>query len=521
MELIKKEIHTSVLRASKYTQVTIDDDFNVPDAKPDIEKIITYRGTSVIDEVTPYENKVKIIGTVCFSVLYKTVNEENGIPGQVEVFSSEIPFEDIVNVDGADDSDYAEVRSVLEDLSVTMLNSRKFEVRGLVGNALMVYCKKDVNAASRIDNGQGIECRYKEINFTNMELNKHEVIRLREEAEIPRSKPNIKEIIWHSVALRNTETRIVSDKLQIRGELELFAIYRSEEEGIPLQYVSMTQDFSQETEPGETDEDMIIEALVTLGKGDVSVRPDADGEPRVILMEYNLDIKIKGFADESLTLISDMYSPDAELSMMTEECSYENLLMKNSAKTKVTGKERLRGSNAKIMQVCSVEGDVEPDNVVTDKESITVSGIVKAAILYVSADDDNPFAAWNTEIPFEYTVNTVPVSENDSIRIIPSLEHISVQLLGIDEVEIKATVNLDITIFARGKINTISDIEVLPIDSEKKAAMPEIVGYIVKPEDNLWSIARKYYSTTDSIKALNNLESDEVMAGDKLIIVKS
>ena len=260
---------------------------------------------------------------------------------------------------------------------------------------------------------------------------------------------------------------------------------------------------------------------MTLGKGDVSVRPDADGEPRVILMEYNLDIKIKGFADESLTLISDMYSPDAELSMMTEECSYENLLMKNSAKTKVTGKERLRGSNAKIMQVCSVEGDVEPDNVVTDKESITVSGIVKAVILYVSADDDNPFAAWNTEIPFEYTVNTVPVSENDSIRIIPSLEHISVQLLGIDEVEIKATVNLNITIFARGKINTISDIEVLPIDSAKKAAMPEIVGYIVKPEDNLWSIARKYYSTTDSIKALNNLESDEVMAGDKLIIVKS
>ena len=42
MELVKKEIQTSMLRASKYTQLTVDEDFKVPDAMKDIEKVITY-----------------------------------------------------------------------------------------------------------------------------------------------------------------------------------------------------------------------------------------------------------------------------------------------------------------------------------------------------------------------------------------------------------------------------------------------------------------------------------------------
>ena len=125
------------------------------------------------------------------------------------------------------------------------------------------------------------------------------------------------------------------------------------------------------------------------------------------------------------------------------------------------------------------------------------------------------------DIPFDYTVDTVALSKEDSVRIVPSLDQLTATLLNSEEVEIKAQVNLGISIFARTSTDVITDMKVAPIDYEKKAAMPGIVGYIVKKGDTLWSIARQYYATTDSIRAVNNLDNDFIKEGDRLIIIKS
>ena len=49
MEFSKKEIHTSVLTQSKYSQITVDDDFTIPDSKGDMEKIVAKEGHILLD----------------------------------------------------------------------------------------------------------------------------------------------------------------------------------------------------------------------------------------------------------------------------------------------------------------------------------------------------------------------------------------------------------------------------------------------------------------------------------------
>ena len=49
---------------------------------------------------------------------------------------------------------------------------------------------------------------------------------------------------------------------------------------------------------------------------------------------------------------------------------------------------------------------------------------------------------------------------------------------------------------------------------------PGMVGYVVKEGDSIWSIAKEYFSSLDSIRTINHLESDEVTPGEKLLIVK-
>ena len=50
--------------------------------------------------------------------------------------------------------------------------------------------------------------------------------------------------------------------------------------------------------------------------------------------------------------------------------------------------------------------------------------------------------------------------------------------------------------------------------------MPGMIGYVVKPGDNLWKIAKSYHTTVDAIKDINDLDSDSISVGDHLLIVK-
>lgn len=50
--------------------------------------------------------------------------------------------------------------------------------------------------------------------------------------------------------------------------------------------------------------------------------------------------------------------------------------------------------------------------------------------------------------------------------------------------------------------------------------LPGIVGYVVKNDDTLWSIAKKFYTTVDSLRQINDLKTDELKSGQMLVIVK-
>ena len=109
------------------------------------------------------------------------------------------------------------------------------------------------------------------------------------------------------------------------------------------------------------------------------------------------------------------------------------------------------------------------------------------------------------------------------IRIISmktGLEQLSVMMLDSDEIEVKAGIGLNAIVFDSIKEPIITDIQVTDVDYAKMQAMPSMIGYVVKNNDSLWNIAKKYYTTTRRIKELNELENDNIKVGDKLLIMK-
>ena len=111
---------------------------------------------------------------------------------------------------------------------------------------------------------------------------------------------------------------------------------------------------------------------------------------------------------------------------------------------------------------------------------------------------------------------------NDSCeyRLNPVLEQLSTVMVNGEELEVKAVLSLDTLVLQDISRPIVRRVTAKPIPEEVLAAMPGLIGYIVQPNDTLWDVAKRYYTTTDRIMAVNQLTGEELKAGDRLLIRK-
>ena len=70
MRLRTENIHEYRLKCNTVAQITLDDDFNVPDTKDDIELIVKEWGNVQTDSVKVNKDKAAVDGELKFSLLY-------------------------------------------------------------------------------------------------------------------------------------------------------------------------------------------------------------------------------------------------------------------------------------------------------------------------------------------------------------------------------------------------------------------------------------------------------------------
>ena len=99
-------------------------------------------------------------------------------------------------------------------------------------------------------------------------------------------------------------------------------------------------------------------------------------------------------------------------------------------------------------------------------------------------------------------------------------EQISVTMTGSDSVEVKAVLDFDVFLRKEVPMQVITEVSLEETDREELAKKPGIVGYMVKSGDDLWTLAKQYMTTEESIRQINHLENGKIKPGDKLIICK-
>lgn len=516
MELLKKNIHMDRVRADAVSQITLEDDVNIPESKPDVSTLNFEKGTVVIDEVKPGTDHVNVRGRLMFSVLYHTSEEGSSLV----TLEGKIPFEEKINMQNVANTDTVAVDGDVEDLSISIINSRKLSVQSVITLSAAVEELYDEEAPIGVHGEEAVEYRRAPMNLAQIAIFKNDIFRIKEEISLPSNYPNIFQILWNTVSLSDVEFKVTEGKINLQGDVHVFILYEGEGEDHPVRAFENTMPFSGMLECYGSREGMIPDIRYRLGQQEIAIRPDFDGEERNIGLELALEIVMKLYEEEKVDVVTDIYGVTKEVETLTRPASLRRLLAKVNGKTKVTDHIRIKNGSAGILQLLHSEGSVALEDQEVTENGILLSGSLQVQVMYITGDDESPYANVQAQIPYQYTLEVAGISPEDMSRVHADLEQLQVTMLDGEEMDVKAILNFSTTVFQKMPVELIQDVQVSELDTAKLGSLPGMAIYMVRPGDNLWNIGRKYYVPVGTLRELNNLGSDELKPGQKLLIVK-
>ena len=514
MELLKRNIHMDRIKVQALTQFTLEDDLNIPENKPDISGLNLEKGELVIDEIKPGTDAVTVRGRLSLSVLYHTV--EDG--GSLVVLEGKVPFDEKINMQGVTPADMVVVEGEVEDVTLSMINSRKLNVQSLLTMTARVEELYDEEAPIAVQGDEKAEYRRRLLNLAQIAICKNDIFRLKEEVTLPSNYPNIFQILWNNVSLGDVEVKVMEEKLTVSGDIHLFLLYEGEGEDHPCRSFETTLPFSGVLECHGCREGMLPDIRYQLGQQELAVRPDFDGEERNIGLELVMDIAIRIYEEESLEIISDIYGVSKEISTQTHRADLRRLLSRVTGKTKVT--DHVRVSGGTVLQLLHSEGTVSLEQQSTVENGILLQGSVQVRVMYITGEDEAPYGSTQAQIPYQYTLEVPDIAPEDMGKVRAEVEQLQVTMLDGEEMDVKAILSFSTVVFKSVPVELITQVSVSELDSGRMSSLPGMVIYMVKEGDNLWNIGKKYYVPVEGLRQLNALDSDEVKPGQKLLIVK-
>ncbi len=514
MELKKESIRALRVKSKASSQVTFDEDYNVPDIKPDVGRMIQSKGDVAMEEVRLSDGRAFLRGSLNVDLLY--VGEEEG---KIYSLSAKLPMEEIINLEGIAGGDKMCLKWEIEDLSLYVIHSRKLNIKAIV----TFYAVVDEPAEIRIPASVGdesISVRKKKVRLMSFHVHKKDTMRVKEDIQLVSNRPNIRELLWHTIEARGIDLRPEDNVVKVKGELAVFVLYVGDDEGNPLQWLEYSLPFGGEVECPDCREELIPNIEVSMIHQGIDVKPDSDGEERIFQADVVLELDMKMYKEEEHDLVLDVYTPFKECVLHGKKEVLDSLLVRNSSKCRLTDRVEVKETQGKVLQICHSMGRVKIDKSAIVDDGILVEGIVLLKVLYIIGNDDMPFYSMETIIPFTHVAEARGITKDCTYFLRTDMEQLSTTMVDSNELEVKATVGINVLVLNSREEMIIEKVEEQPLDRNKIQNMPGITVYMTAAGDTMWDIAKRFYTTVDEICRINELEGEEVKPGQPLLLVK-
>ena len=502
LETVKENLRVNKLVATKSEVILVEGDMIVPDSKPDILNTICTSGVVCIYKKEVLEGKVRIDGNIDTYIMYMSEDEQSKVRG----LSTSLDFSESLQIANVEEGMDTRVTTKLKNIESKVINGRKIGIKAAIEVEIKVYSVEDIDIVNDIANSEGIQMLKESLRVNSLVGTGENKIFAKDTINI-NNTDNLAEILKANINIGNRDVKISYNKILTKADAEVKIMYLTEDNRIGTITTNIPVigfiDIQDVTEENICDVDYEIRNIV--------LKPNS-AEEHSIYIEVEIGVVAVVYEEKQIELIQDLYSPTENL-----EFNQRNILAiteKNVSKNIKQIREKIVLENLGDKNIVDV--DIMP---IIEKEHRNGSRIVYEAELelkFILANSNLDVDTSLVKIPFDYSIEGLEDDENT--HVILTMEVVNQDFIVQDGGVVNCNVDLEMNqdSYRNANINVIDEIEA---SGEREEEDYSILMYIVKKDDSLWKIAKKFGSTVEDIARTNGIEDENnINVGQKLFI---
>ena len=499
MEITKETVKINKIICEKKENINVQGDMIVPDAKPDILNTINSTGNISIYKKEINEGKLRIDGNILTYIMYLADDEKNSIRG----LNTTLDFSETINIPELQIGMNVEINPIIKFIECKVINGRKVGIKANIEIKIKVCSREETELVTKV-NDPNIQVLSNNKTISSLLGDGITKSYVKENISIP-SNDNLVEILGCTINLVDKDIKISYNKILAKSEVEVKLIYLTEDGRITSCIGKVPLVGFIDIQNVKEDNICNINYLIK----NIIIKPNQIEEHSVYL-EMEVEILCECYEQKEINVIEDMYCPGEKVNFDLKEIN----TISNRKTKKVTCQIREKISlpeigNGEIIN-SSIETIITKENKLNGK--LIIEGEVQISIIYL----DITSVGINTkkvEIPFEQTIEDIENQYKTNIETEIGMQEIINQGGNISA---NVDLNIEITTFKEITIPTINNITEETVDDMEDYS---VIIYVVKPNDTLWKIAKKYGSTIDDIVRVNGIERPEkINVGEKIYI---
>ena len=508
LELNKEPVFLSEVIFDGQTEQGIEFDYVLPDYYPDIFKILKCTLTPGIISYNVSGTQLYADGVVYIKVLYLSENSTD-----IHCVEHKYTYSKTVDLVRSGDKLAVSVVPKTDYCNCRAVSGRRLDVRGAVSCKIRVTSVKKMEI---ISDAAGFEAKKMPLTYCGAKLVACRQFAVREDIATGTGRGGIKNIIHWDACAEVTDTKIIANKVVVKGEVQLKALYivKSSEDKQETEVMEAVVPVSQIIDMDGIDDSHICYVRLAVMNCDLEIKPNEMGENRLLGCDMMMDCVITASKENTVSLLTDVYSTE-----------YETTFTKCPIKTEYSPQVITRQLSHKCELQCG-EGTLERifdsrceiSNVsckVNDEGMLAVTG--QCVSTAIGRLDGGVPVFLEQSGPFELVTD---ISCDESCTIEPDLQvsSVSFSISGDNTVELRTMFEFQGCLYAIKSVDVIN--EIIP-DTDKpkeKNCDYALKLYFAEENEEIFAIAKHYNTSAAAIMAENELESEVTTEACMLLI---
>lgn len=510
---------TNITEKTK-TVITIEEDILVPDTKPDLREILLIDGSArlssrEIDRINKTDDYIGLSGEVELQTLYMPENRQTA--GPVIAVQTRVPFKERWHTDIAPGATLI-LDCRTEKIEYMVINERKYRVKISLAIMARECVDRKVDIFEGI-NGEEIQMLKERVEISSIALRKKDTLSISENLEL-KEEGSLESILKQDITVVENYKQFTAEKVVINGFIFVNLLYTVTGEN-PLDCIRQAQERVEFTQ---------FIPIKQQGSGGGNLHFDGSGlrvklvqdeeAGEVFRLEGEIITYVELYAGTEREVIIDGYHREKDfICDFNEEKSRTPVA---SAAGEVSVREIISPDAAygEVEKILYTTGEIMNSESRGEQGKVITEGSLQAKMICMSLrDEEEPqLFSIRQEVPFRVVTAVPQMTGKEIISTRIHVRDIWAEKINGKQLEFNASVMAGSEIMREVPFKVLTN----PAfeESTAKETMAPMVVYVAGKDDSLWSIAKRFKTSVETVAKLNQLEEGQIAEGRKLLIIR-